>query len=265
MTEVLDVSDFLDHHGIKGQKWGIRTDRTSGHSSKESSSIQIDESPWSNYKESDYTPQQWHKACLIHDHGPGEVSTKNKCKLPIRTPDGVVNRHGVYSAAAALAGARGGVKASSKQKASAHRELVTIYAKMDAKPPASLVGHSSIKGGDMNVGGFVDDFLEHHGVKGMKWGVINKSRSKSSKTTQTQYHKTPNRLDDAELNRRIKRMELEKRYNDLNQPKKSQGKKYVHELLQNNGKAITTAIVSTATAFLVRRALEKKFPPILKR
>lgn len=118
--------------------------------------------PWSDFQESDYTLAQWHNACLIHLHD-GPPTSKNQCKLPVKTPNGVVNKNGVFAAAAALAGARTALQAPIEKKAQAARKLISLYQQMNAKPPPSLfsLGHSM----DIN------SFLEHHGIKGQKWGI----------------------------------------------------------------------------------------------
>jgi hypothetical protein len=119
----------------------------------------ISSQPWSNYTKADYTPEQWHSACLIHQHD-GAPTSKDQCKLPVKTPNGVLNRNGVHAAAAALAGARGGVHASPAEKAKAAGALLRYYRDLGEDAPASLLQHS-------------DDsyILEHYGVKGMHWGI----------------------------------------------------------------------------------------------
>lgn len=123
--------EFFEHSGVLGMKWGVRK------------SIDVSERPWSSYSSKDYTREQWHAACLIHND-PSPSAPKSSSKLPIKTPNGVVNRHGVFAAAAVLAGARGGVQASQAQKDAAARKLRKIYEEMGAKPPPSLLNHSSI-------------------------------------------------------------------------------------------------------------------------
>lgn len=131
---------------------------------------------WSDFKESDYTPEQWHAACLIHQHE-GAPTSKAQCKLPVRTPSGEVNRNGVHAAAAALAGARGGVQASSEEKSKAANILRRLYAnELDEDVPDSLQ-HALDRDVDAFFAHFgidvdpVDDFFAHYGIKGMRWGI----------------------------------------------------------------------------------------------
>jgi hypothetical protein len=107
----------------------------------------ISEQPWSNWTKADYTLEQWHAACLIHTHD-GAPTSKSQCKLPVKTPDGTLNRNGVHAAAAALAGARGGLKGvSADQKDKAAAALRRYYSQLDEEPPESL-SHYSVRGQD---------------------------------------------------------------------------------------------------------------------
>ena len=214
----------------------------------------LSEKPWSDYTASDYTVEQWHAACLIHQHE-GAPTSKSQCKLPVKTPNGAVNRNAVHSAAAALAGARGGVHASSEEKASAAKALIRYYHQMDEEPPPSLLSHSII------------DFIEHHGTKGMRWGVRKprgdrsafKQRAKSS--DRTKFEKSPKRISSSELEKRIKRMEMEKRYNELNKRDVSKGEQVATEILTNSGRAIATTVLTGAGLFALRQVAKKKLGP----
>ncbi len=95
--------------------------------------------PWGNISESDYKDaDQFCAACLIDMNQPGKEKTKANCKLPIKEPGGTVNRNAVHAAAAALAGARGGVQAPPEQKRKAARALLRMYSMMEEEPPESL-------------------------------------------------------------------------------------------------------------------------------
>jgi HK97 family phage prohead protease len=99
----------------------------------------VDSPPWGSISESDYTPEQWRRACLI-DTGQGAADSKARYKLPVKTPGGAVHRGGAHAAASVLAGGRGGVSATAEQKARAARALVRIYrSDLNEEPPPSLL------------------------------------------------------------------------------------------------------------------------------
>lgn len=258
--ETIEVEEFLSHHGVKGQKWGIRNERqttgqrgrkgpfASGPGHAKTASIQVDETPWSNYKESDYSTTQWHTACLIHNH-PGAATAKNQCKLPIRTPSGVVNRHGVFAAAAVLAGSRGGVNATSEQKASARRKLRHIYGQIGAVAPPSL-NHSDI-----------DEFLEHYGVKGMHWGIRNENRRTILRGRRIKPQHTPAHdfekiqalkhvpvwaMSDEDIRLVNNRLQLEQNYYRLNPGKVHQGRTAAKHILETVGIGVAAYNILTS-------------------
>lgn len=251
-----DVNEFLDHHGVKGQKWGIRnvptrkpgqkkakilgtknpvTTRTRNEmmlAKAKQSSIKVDETPWSNYHESSYSKEQWHSACLIHNHS-GASTSKNQCKLPIKTPNGVVNRHGVYAAAAVLAGSRGGVNASSTQKDSAAKTLINMYKRMGVKPPPSLL----LKHSDM------EEYLEHYGKRGMHWGIHTEKdfyKTTGDAKRARELKKRPvHGLTNAQLKTVNDRMNLEQSYRRLNPTTRDKGIKAAKEILGTVGIGVT--------------------------
>lgn len=110
----------------------------------------ISEKPWSDYTEADYTLEQWHNACLIHQHE-GPPTSKSQCKLPVKTPNGALNRNGVHAAAAALAGARAPLKASAEEKVKAAAALRRYYSQLGETPPGSLAQSA------------IDDILAQYG------------------------------------------------------------------------------------------------------
>ena len=103
-----------------------------------------------------------------------------------------------------------------------------------------------------------DDFLEHHGVKGMKWGH-RKVRSLVGDTGRTRFQKPPSKLSDVELKRRINRMELEKRYNDLNGRDVSSGEAAVTKVLSHIGTETAKILGTAAFVYAGKLIIEKKF------
>lgn len=110
------------------------------------------------------------------------------------------------------------------------------------------------------------DELYHYGTKGMKWGVIRtaeqlghivksvydshkaKKRTKEEAATAKKRSKitNPKKLTTEELNARIKRLQLEKDYNDLVKDTDStrKGKNFVMDILESSGKNLLTQVTN---------------------
>ena len=58
----------------------------------------ISNKPWGQFSEADYDKEQWYRACLIKPPK-SEYTAKKQCKLPVREPDGTLNRNAVHAAA----------------------------------------------------------------------------------------------------------------------------------------------------------------------
>jgi len=209
----------------------------------------LSEKPWSDYTSADYSVEQWHNACLIHQHD-GAPTSKSQCKLPVKTPNGAINRNGVHAAAAALAGARGGVHASSDEKSSAAKSLIRFYHQMDEEPPPSLMRHSS-----------VEEFIEHHGIKGMKWGRRTKRFPFSTKGKPRPKGPSVHDISDEDLRKAVSRMQLEQQYKTLTQKNKttSLGARAAHNLLRTS-----TGIASNAAKETAKNMLAKKMQSALE-
>lgn len=109
-------------------------------------------------------------------------------------------------------------------------------------------------GMDMAMSDAVHEFLSHHGVKGMKWGVRKKSGGTS--TARTTFKKPPRKLSNEELQKRIKRMETERKYNSLNAGDKSKGRAFVEEVLSSSGRKVAKGVVTAAGFVAVKTLLE---------
>jgi 2'-5' RNA ligase len=104
----------------------------------------------------------------------------------------------------------------------------------------------------------VRDFISHYGVKGMKWGR-RKTGGSGKSVKKTAFLKSANRLSDAELNKRIKRLETEKKYNQLNKKDVSEGRRFAQEVLSNAGRRVATTVVTGAALAGIKAALTQKF------
>lgn len=139
---------------------------------------QISERPWSMWSSADYTLEQYAAACLVSPPA-DQLKSKIQCKLPIKTPDGVLNRAGVHAAAASLAGARGGVQLSPEERALAKKKLRAAYKKLNEEPPPSLA-HALVAMIEA-----LEEDAQQHGIKGMKWGVRRAVDSATGRVEQT--------------------------------------------------------------------------------
>ena len=133
--------------------------------------------------------------------------------------------------------------------------------------------------------------LYHHGVLGMKWGVrryqnkdgslINKKRTTSSsaegrkpvakkktkaKTKKSSKPKTVkpkkkrlSEMTDAEINERLERMALEKKYRDAQREEmaQSRGKKFAMDCLETIGKNVITNLGTQAGNHIVGNAINR--------
>ena len=109
-----------------------------------------------------------------------------------------------------------------------------------------------------------NNYLQHYGILGMRWGV-RRARPKSSsgsrfsrksyKNSKELKKKTIKDLSDNELRSKINRLELEKRYKELSGSDKqsSRGKKFVMDVLETSGK--TSAI--RFTTFVMNKGADK--------
>jgi hypothetical protein len=139
----------------------------------------VSEKKWSEFKNSDYTDEQYATACLL-DRGQDAGTAKQRYGLPVREPDGTLNRAGCHAAAAVLSStggtgsARGNkLNATDAQINKAKNKLVALYkGPLNEDVPEGLGGDSMKQTIDLGV-----EFLAHYGVKGQKWGVRKNPRT----------------------------------------------------------------------------------------
>lgn len=97
----------------------------------EERALMLSTKPW-DPKQGDYTPAQWKSACLIWD---GPDDDKSSGSLPVKEPDGTVNKAALSAAASRL----NQVDASDGAKKAAAKALMSLYGQAKMKFPPSLL------------------------------------------------------------------------------------------------------------------------------
>ena len=115
-----------------------------------------------------------------------------------------------------------------------------------------------------------DDYLMHHGVKGMKWGVRHdKPRTASSRVRQAKPDtrsehrkqvddiraKKRHELTDEELRQAINRMNMEKQYKNLNRELYHPGQDFAMKALKTSGNIAVGAVGGYAVNSLGKKAV----------
>ena len=104
--------------------------------------------------------------------------------------------------------------------------------------------------------------LNHHGVKGMKWGIRkNKTSAKRTrKLKRSRARDTKNRrfLSDEELKKRIDRLELEKKFKQLSDEDLHPGREMVKKFLGSTGGKVISSATVGSLAYAGKVAISRK-------
>ena len=112
-----------------------------------------------------------------------------------------------------------------------------------------------------------EEFLQHYGVKGMKWGVRRsqaqldraagrRTARKTARANKKRSSAPPaSSMDDNQLRQRINRMKMEKEYNELTSKSTGAGRKFAKKALSSAGTAIAVSQLTKAGNKVVEKGI----------
>jgi murein DD-endopeptidase MepM/ murein hydrolase activator NlpD len=125
----------------------------------------------------------------------------------------------------------------------------------------NLINEEIQKRSEMKQSDSLENHLAHYGKKGMRWGVRKSSSGKTSAKVpkRTTYKRPPTKLSDAELQRRVRRLETEKKYIELNSATKTtgKGKQEASKLLKQSGSVVVGVVAGAIGAQVVKSVMTK--------
>lgn len=258
------LDEFLEHYGTKGMKWGVRKDR--GHEGQRAKTKKIEKLDRKFIRDSQSVSTTW----KVHNYAADKMNNEHLPRLNKKYEgndflrDSPTRRRyykevqesyldSLQEGANALGvSASGKLKYAILDKGDGAWDIVTTEIehsiRLDEEVVASVQaifdasGYiTSISMDELQQDSFdVDGFLEHYGVRGMKWGV-RKKRNTSSDHDESRAllsrHKSE--LSNAELKRVNERLNLETNLNRLNPNTVARGRATAAALVGTIGIGIT--------------------------
>lgn len=231
------VSEFLDHHGVKGMKWGVRKDKGhEGESAKTKKIAKLDKRFERNanslnlvlglhneaakqtnlhdvdrinndprYRDHDFSRDSPLRQQYYREHQTAFINNLERAASDLGTNASGTRRYNIVE----LPDGSWDVHTTEVSHAADEENVIRVNVTYDSK---GRIVSLEINDDFLSQSEFttIDDFLEHYGVKGMKWGVRRKSGSSGNSDKPD-----PKKLSDAELKAVVARMQLERQFNTL--------------------------------------------------
>ena len=117
----------------------------------------------------------------------------------------------------------------------------------------------------------MENCLQHHGILGMKWGVrrtpaqlghkTSKKSSADARAKASMKNDVKNRrlLSDAEIKKKIERIQNQKKLKDLTEEELSPGRRAAKSVLSSSGKKVASTVLTGAMLYGIKTAMTGKF------
>lgn len=278
-----NVLAFIEHHGVKGQKWGVRNDKGhAGERAKTKKIAKLDDKFARNigtfstavklhnrsaqlsndndvdrinnkpeYKDKDFSRDSPLRRKYYKEHQDAFLNNLDKAASEFGTNASGTKKYKIVE------GNNGAwdVVLSDVKHAEADQSFTVDVSYDDMGHITKLSIKEDVTHSDL------EKFLEHHGVKGQKWGVRRKGPSSSSSPA----HQV-SKLTNEQLREAVNRMQLEQQYKNLLNPKNkannSAGKDFAKSILKDVGKnevrkLVISGIASAGTVLAVARNIAR--------
>lgn len=245
----METTDILEHHGIKGMKWGVRNDNGhQGEQAKTKKIAKLDKKFEKNMNSAQTIIAIHNRACDIGNPKLAAINNKPQYKGKDFTRDSPLRQKyykevqnsfldGVVQAAKEMGTNASGTKEYSiVETKSGGWDIYLADVKHSDTPEFSFDVDYDDMGYVINVmpandhlithSNTVEDFLAHYGVKGQKWGVRRygpKSRRQSQASRDHAQNRKLASMSDQELQQHVNRIRLERQYKDLEKSKIKKG------------------------------------------
>jgi hypothetical protein len=275
------TSEFIEHHGVKGMKWGIRNDKghqgeraktkkiarldkkfaKNAHSPRNTINIynrgadltnkndidRINNKP--EYKDKDFSRDTPLRQKYYKEHQDALINNLERAAREMGTNASGTQRYGILETS-------GGWDVYLKDVKHANDVVMSFKINYDENGyitsivAVDPVAHS------------VTEFIEHYGVKGMKWGIRNKkgkrTTSSDHKSTKSYRNRKPSELTNRQIRLTNERIQLEQNYRRLNPSKVAIGASAVKGIMGALGTAASFYALTQSPAGKAAIALGKK-------
>ena len=286
MTTIDDGRNFLDHYGTKGMKWGVRKDR--GHEGERVKTKKLDKLD-KKFMRNAYSLKS---AVAIHNATADKVNsqlpglnekhpkanlldspTSSASKAYLREYESTVNKAYDSAVQSVLGTSPSGryrarydstteqliMQETGVEHATSEETALRFKLDIVSGHIQQMYNVDSTLEQSATVG---EDFLDHYGTKGMKWGVRRRRNERNRAKTfggDKSTKKNAKDLSDQELRDILNRMQMERQYKQLsNSGRTSAGKEFAKSIVLNIARQQISNAANAGINAGIRKAMNKK-------